>query len=146
MREIKFRGKRVDDGEWAYGYYVQNLTEYVWAGYQDDVRVFKKVDIPHCIVDPYNDFQNSLTHRVIPETVGQYVEILDAYEGDIVYGCERDEYGHLMSSWLGQVKYNESKSRIMVYDIYQGDWYEVDDYMADKVVGNAFDNPELLEV
>ena len=22
MREIRFRGKRVDNGEWAYGYYV----------------------------------------------------------------------------------------------------------------------------
>ena len=125
-REIKFRGKAVDNGEWIYGYYWANKTA--------------TRETSH-IVDEYGDM-----YQVAGETVGQYVEILDAYEGDVVYGCDRDEYGHLMSSWLGQVKYNESKSRIMVYDIYQGDWYEVDDYMADKVIGNVFDHPEMLGV
>jgi hypothetical protein len=140
-REIKFRGKRVDNGEWVYGYYVQNLTEHVWTGYQDDVRVFKKVDIPHCIVDPYNDYQNSLSYRVIPETVGQYVEILDAYEGDLLHGSESDEYGSILSSWIGVVKWNEEKGRIMIQELHpmEWDWYEVDDFMFDKVTGNMFE-------
>lgn len=140
MREIKFRAKTtvpVDilddyglkhDNGWIYGVY---LDEFIISG-----------------VDEANDEYITINNwcSVNPETVGQYVEILDAYEGDILYGCEKDEIGHLMSSWLGQVKYNESRGRIMIYDIYEGDWYEVDDYMADKVIGNVFDNPELLEV
>jgi hypothetical protein len=33
----------------------------------------------------------------------------------------------------------------MICDVCEGDWYEVDDYMADEVIGNVYDNPDLLE-
>ena len=120
-REIKFRGKRVDNGKWVYGYYWVNKSA--------------TRETSH-IVDEYGDI-----FQIDPETVGQYVEILDAYEGDLLHGSESDEYGSILSSWIGAVKWNEEKGRIMIQELHpmECDWYEVDDFMFDKVIGNVFE-------
>ena len=66
MREIKFRGKRVDNSKWVYGYYL------VAGG------------IPFI-----STFGEKEPIAVIPETVGQYTGLHDKngkeiYEGDIL--------------------------------------------------------------
>lgn len=71
MREIKFRGKRIDNGEWVYGDLSQTKHK-------------KFID---------NDYDRA---RVFPETVGQYTGLRDKngreiYEGDIVH-CWGGEY------------------------------------------------------
>lgn len=121
MREIKFRGKRTDNGEWVYGYLWINKSATIETVYITDEK------------------GNIL--QVITETVGQYVEILDAYEGDLLHGSESDEYGSILSSWIGAVKWNEEKGRTMIQELKPmiGDWYEVDDFMFDKVIGNVFE-------
>ena len=68
MREIKFRGKRADNGEWIYG---------------DLLRRFGMYEI----------YRASGTMRVIPETVGQFTGLKDkneveVYEGDILSDME----------------------------------------------------------
>lgn len=77
MREIKFRGKRRDNGEWVYGYlYVQRKTS-----------VQKIYTVPCIQVLEYDYY--SISYEVIPETVGQYINKKDSahkemYEGDRV--------------------------------------------------------------
>ena len=78
MREILFRGKRVDNKEWVYGYYVKNEfgKHYILSGkHRSGLRE--------------GDDCNCLTlkkHEVIPETVGQYIDRKNKYKEKIFAG------------------------------------------------------------
>lgn len=111
MREIKFRGKRVDTGEWVYGYYAQWDEPYDNGCVEHLYR--EGVWVHHVIVD-----RQGHADEVIPETVGQCTGMKDKngveiFEGDLVrlmiYGYTSDveikletssenQYGHGCSS------------------------------------------------
>lgn len=70
MRKIKFRGKRLDDGEWITGAYLKT--------------VFKDKEDSHQIYPP---LYNVSPREVYPETIGQFTGVQDSkgtdvYEGD----------------------------------------------------------------
>jgi uncharacterized phage protein (TIGR01671 family) len=73
MREIKFRGKRLDNGEWAYGFYYA-IGEHHYI---------------HSVRKLFGESWESNTYQVDPETVGQFTGFIDingieSYENDIV--------------------------------------------------------------
>ncbi len=124
MREILFRGKRLDNGEWIEGFYAQSGEK------------------SFIIIDNDIAFGYVSMKEVIPETVGQFTGLTDKYgkkifEGDIVCwpGTQlRDvvQYGEFnCSCCAGVCGWSFGSEDIRSHDCYE-------------VIGNIHDNPELI--
>ena len=138
MREIKFRGKRVNDCEWVYGDY------------------HRRAGGVHCIIDMQPDWQGKVMYQlsqVDPDTVGQFTGWIDKngeeiYEGDVLdvlYSI------HVERENVCVVFGNNKVERTPGFYFSDNGTTECDhtwdfrDFLLDrKVIGNIHDNPELL--
>ena len=124
MREILFRGKRVDNGTWAYG------------------------DLLHC--DDEREINSESYGEnggyIIPETVGQYTGLTDKngkkiFEGDILEGDLEDSLdpGAKWRSEIiwGKFGWNCKGNKISLP-------MDENDIREGEVIGNIHDNPELM--
>ena len=123
MREILFRGKRIDNGEWVYGDY-WHLPE----------KNF------YCISD------KEFNRKVTPETVGQYTGLTDKngkkiFEGDIVVVPLS---GKPAKGIVEYFKTDICGFTVITQPQYSN--YVLQKNYAYEVIGNIHDNPELLEV
>jgi uncharacterized phage protein (TIGR01671 family) len=131
MREIKFRGKRVDGLGWVYGFLFKSWERYLilWG---------MKNSVPDAT-------------EVIAETVGQYIGLHDKesnklHEGDIVkiftdkwiIAVVRIEYGIPIFTSVDFADTYEYVSEYLQYDGGYG-WVDC------ELIGNIRDNPELTE-
>ena len=133
MREIKFRGKRVDNGEWVYGYYVFYLGRHlILADRNMIIDEREEIDgyyITKTIAIGVPEAE------VIPETVGQYTGLKDKngteiYEGDMV------EYEN------GNAGYGRPRSQEISHDTIPS-WFDYEAYdsnalwwKSSEVIGN----------
>ena len=134
-REILFRGKRTDNGEWVEGY----LCE---CHHKDTGKYDYAIQ---------EMFENGyIMHEVIPETVGQYTGLTDnngkkIFEGDILgahldVNYPEDETIAVIvwanNAWC--IQELGAEPHIIGDDELKNDGWEI--------IGNIYDNPELLEV
>jgi len=119
MREIRYRGKRLDNGMWIEGS--------LWM-YLGEPNILTEVNI--------------VGYKVYPETVGQYTGLRDRngnriFEGDIVKDASIGMLGDVVFSITGVPSF-------AINDVYDGLQYH-DGFWHDlEAIGNIHDNPELL--
>lgn len=128
MREILFRGKRTDNGEWVEGYYYK--AKYC----RTDDELCDYITVPH----PKEYNQPSSHYIVNPETVGQYIGLKDRngtniFEGDIV---KRVWFGKMS---IYQIVYDNDLTSFIGR---AGVRFTTFDYGSTEfeVVGNIYDN------
>ena len=133
-RKILFRGKRLD-GDWVYGFltcmnYIDVFNPKVCYDGQEEIRYYT---VEH--------------HQVDTNTVGQFTGLCDKngnkiFEGDIVKVTTGLEgYKSTYHSTIHRVTYDVCDCGVAVFYPFDNS-----DMVEAEVIGNIYDNPELLEV
>ena len=143
MREILFRAKRKDNGEWTEGY----VFELQPGQYMICDRI--QYDRPSTL--PVWEFFRYCTHEIVPETLCQYTGLTDKngnriWENDIVrttkFGKD-DGNGHNYAGFdVFVVKWDDGGFALF------NKWRRFNlrtDEKSYEILGKVFDNPELLK-
>lgn len=137
MRQILFRGKRVDNGERVDGSYIY-AHKWNWDGSE-----------AHLICNIYGTEKT----QIIPKTLGQFIGLYDKnrkkiFTGDI--GRYKQTDGARLNGkpiiCTGKVIYNEKTASFAVKSkdemgVGYLDYFPIKDF---EIIGNCTDNPELL--
>jgi len=135
MREILFKAKRVDNGEWVEGYYLRD--QYHIGG--KDIIFYRKD----------SDRFTVYTNIIDIETLCQFTGLYDKngnkiWENDI---CDRKEkYPEVVKMTNGDWTLDYSYAIGRDYgNSYCNLGFYVNERKCVEVIGNIFDNPELLQ-
>lgn len=141
MREILFRGKRIDNGKWVEGGIIQGVAHELW---QNSDKVYIMV-FPQYLSRPN-------LYEVDPTTVGQYTGLTDkngnrAFEHDItkdqwgrkwiIFGCKGGFGTCIESEW----KNNSPIIYNALADAQNAEWFS----KQYEIIGTIYDNSELLK-
>lgn len=149
MREILFRAKRIDNGEWVEGNLITNerneRKKYIGYIFEEINGIIEDFDIV----------------EVIPNTICQYTGLTDKngnriWENDILKGftypflCDGEFNYFVTVEWSEEYKYfflyTLKNPQSTVRGISEGNSELFEDFNSDdwEIIGNIFDNPELL--
>lgn len=129
MREILFRGKRLDNGEWVHGYY--ELMVHLPGTIEEEI---------YPVIHPSDDHR-AVSQRVDPATVGQYTGLKDKngkriFEGDIV---------KIVGDGADCI---QEEDRVFTVDYLLDDYdcgFNISKIFEYEVIGNIHDNKNLLK-
>lgn len=137
MREILFKAKRICDGKWVEGYY---LRDQYHIGRGKDIIFYRKD----------SDRFTVYTDIIDPKTLCQFTGLCDKngnkiWENDIVLVIYENRYYEKKELGTGKIVFTRGawyiggKVRNELYAIDEDAIFQV------EIVGNIFDNPELLQ-
>lgn len=146
MDRYLYKAKRLDNGEWVQGYYVKGLNMYDKEAY----LIFEPTTIF------YSSGETDGWSEVDPSTICQCTGLKDK-NGKLIWENDILHNGNYFV-----VKWNESCSRFdivlnkfhnipigkwepMICDWKTNDFKEYRKAVDYEIIGNVFDNPELLE-
>ena len=145
-REILFRGKRVDNGEWVCGYPFPGIGQF------DSEKWFVTE------IQGHGNASCSNTYRVDPSTVCQFTGLTDKngvkiFEGDIIEAQTQDtkrlRNAEVRFGEFADINSDEDECYIGFYIVFDGIFTTAGQLKecsnSIEVIGNIFDNPELLE-
>lgn len=135
MREIKFRGKSKIKDRWVVGSLIVDKDRR-WIAIQKN----------HWNLGTFDNIE------VVPESIGQFIELKDEngreiYEGDVVhaYTAESNGFGndyYISAEITGVVTFRGISFGLQVGDIFNDLWTNAETFVVE---GNIYENPELLE-
>lgn len=154
MRDILFRGRRKDNGEWVEGYYLHKPNNKCigLSNEEDSIANYRFMDWN------LSEFENKI---VEPYTVGQYIGLTDKngkkiFEGDILQNDQlpymvngRSIYFHEVV-WMNDVSafglYVHKNPKSRANGLSHGEMQYIDNFDASEweVVGNIHDNSDML--
>ena len=141
MREILFRGKRVDNGEWEYGAYIKATRHWHKRGIHEDW-------ICSSVLQNGGYLNMVSKYPVTADSIGQYTGLTDKkgekiFEGDVLnfvwfssFGVARDD--------RGVVRYDDEFCAFCVTSNAGGTWAWSEVEHA-EVIGNIHDDAYLME-
>lgn len=133
MREILFRGKRLDTDEWTRGCLVRP---------EGLINLKKTYILEDCTSVLYDGSRHAFGGfvEVDPETVGQFTGLLargrrGIFEGDIVLDTATGEKYEILYNYSSFVAADKNR---FFYSL------PLDTSVGCEIIGNIYDNPELL--
>lgn len=146
-----FKAKELDGGEWVQGYYVKGLD------------AFENCEEAHIIFEPntmfYSSGETDGWYKVDPSTICQCTGLKDKngnliWENDIIHKPFYTDYDAYANSeaYTGRIQYEDggwsveitkSDGRVCISPIIDMIAYSKD-VEHFEIIGNIFDNPELL--
>jgi len=148
MREILFRGKRIDNGEWVEGFYTNLCGKYHFI-------LTGKLDIT-------NGYPELAKNPVDPDTVGQYTGLTDKngvkiFEGDVIKARNDSAFVICYGEYFPEFYREAIKDNFgmvpdcMHFGLFGGSIKTGEEVVLTncthlfEVIGNIHDNPEILE-
>ncbi|WP_394885086.1 YopX family protein [Clostridium perfringens] len=152
MKTIKFRGKSKESNDWVYGFYYEIPAPLKCIGKQDDPKGYIVIKNPNAVNDWGMPIQ-MVAVEVDKETICQYTGLKDVngkevYEGDIILSSWWDDEPQEVVFKDYGFKGRDIRQKIIYgRELYFG----IDDLLNGcfgevfKVIGNIYENPELLK-